>query len=300
MNPSCPDLHRPGQHTSSPERPAYSPDFARTSAFRTALRMTVPEGGSVLEFGSGARPLAVFATQKAARIYYVEPNSLSADVAEQRFQLAAGKARVQVARASILDFLPPEPVDLVICEPNSPALLQEPPLHALATFQANYFARFGGPLPVMAPWASQLAVQPVEHIFCQPACQTPMPHYQSSSPLLATDKPLAEPRQYAMANYRLPLPRAFDWEGVVQVQAAGRLNALRLTTRHLLTETLAEKGPFADASQVLVAPLRQAIQVQPGDGLRIRLQYATGQPIHQLMSQIEVERLTPNLLQRSA
>src|SRR2546427_487380 len=90
-------------------------DAARTGAFESAIEATVPRGGRVVELGGGTGVLSYFATRKAARVWCIERNPELAGAA-RRLLLANGADTVEVVEADARSFVPPEPVDVVVCE----------------------------------------------------------------------------------------------------------------------------------------------------------------------------------------
>jgi hypothetical protein len=73
--------------------------------------------------------------------------------------------RVTVVNCDAYEFLPPEPVDVVICEMLHTGLMREKQLQVIASFKRRYLDQFGGPLPRFVPEATLQAVQPVQQDF---------------------------------------------------------------------------------------------------------------------------------------
>ena len=112
-------------------------DEPRILGFAKAIENAVPIGGKVLEIGGGTGVLSYFASLKAERVWCVERNPELAATASKF--LSQNKAvNVEVIVADGANYLPPEPVDVVICEMLHSALLREKQTVVLAEFQKNY------------------------------------------------------------------------------------------------------------------------------------------------------------------
>jgi predicted RNA methylase len=168
-------------------------DQARMGSFKTALEYVVPPGGRVLELGGGTGVLSFFAAQKAARVWCVERNPELVDTARRLLALNGVDDRVEVVAADAFDYLPPERVDVVVCEMLHSALLREKQAPLMASFKERYLARFGPPLPTLVPEAAILGIQPVQHSFEFFGYQAPIPIFQDPSQPNEASILLAEP-----------------------------------------------------------------------------------------------------------
>ncbi len=108
-------------------------DAARTGAFEEAIDLAVPEGGRVVELGGGTGVLSFFAARKAARVWCVERNPELADVARKLLR-ENGADAVEVVQADATAWLPPDPVDVVVCEMLHVGLLREKQIQVLSAF----------------------------------------------------------------------------------------------------------------------------------------------------------------------
>lgn len=140
-------------------------DTARMRGFKTALELAVWPGARVLELGGGTGVLSFFAARSAAKVWCVERNPELARMARATLALNPNGHKVEVVEADAFDYLPPEPVDVVVCEMIHVAMLREQQLPVISAFKERYLRKFGGPLPAFVPEALIQAVQPVQQSF---------------------------------------------------------------------------------------------------------------------------------------
>ena len=137
-------------------------DKNRMDSFKAAIEFTVFEGAKVLELGGGTGVLSFLAAQKADKVWCVEFNPVL--VAESRRLLALNKNghKIEVVHADAFEYLPPEPVDVVICEMIHVGMLREKQVEVIEAFKTRYRQRFGDKLPIFIPTAVIMAVQPLQ------------------------------------------------------------------------------------------------------------------------------------------
>lgn len=275
-------------------------DTERMTAFRQAIEQMVKPGAKVLELGGGTGILSFFAAQRAEKVWCVERNPALA-AAAQRFLLMNDRGeRVEVVEADALDYLPPEPVDVVICEMLHVALLREKQVQVLRSFKERYIRRFGEKLPIFLPDASLLGFQLAEQEFCFSGYEAPVPMFQPAVQQLPGNLPLSEPAIYATIYYEEPLPSHFQWRSTVRVNRAGTLNALRFLTKHFVAFVLDERRAIEWSGQYLVLPLEDPVDVSPGDEVAVGFAYAPGDSIETLAASISGRRLSQVLPIRRA
>jgi predicted RNA methylase len=262
-------------------------DRARVDGFAQALDACVPEGSRVLELGGGTGVLSFLAARRAAKVWCVERNGELVHAAERLLARNGADSRVEVVHADACEYLPPEPVDVVVCEMLHVALLREKQIEVLASFKDRYARRFGT-LPRFVPEATILAVQPVYCDFTFGGYDAPVPVFLD--PLGPQDRitELAAPLVYATLEYHEALPTRFDWRGTTAASAAGALNALRFVTKNLLAILPEEGRAVAWHNQYLVLPVPDAKHIAPGDDVHIALAYEAGGSIASLADHIEV------------
>lgn len=261
-------------------------DAARTGAFEEAIDLVVPEGGRVAELGGGTGVLSFFAARKAARVWCVERNPELADVA-RRLLRENGADSVEVVEADATAWLPPEPVDVVVCEMLHVGLLREKQIQVLSAFAQGYLDRHGPPLPRFLPEATVQAIQPVEQDSDFHGYFAPTPLFQDPHAEQARTLELGEPVVYHSFLYENELSERISWEGLLAIGRAGRLDALRVITKNLLAIVPQENRSVDWLMNYLVVPLAEPVDVLPGDALRVRLDYRAGAPLPSFAPAIE-------------
>ena len=245
----------------------------------------MPRGGRVLELGGGTGILSYLAAQRAAKVWCVERNPELAQAAERFLARNGARDRVDVICADALDYLPPEPVDLVICEMLHVGLLREKQIEMIASFKERYGARFGA-LPPFVPEASILAVQPVHYSFNFAGYEAPIPLFFDPLGPQEGVTELGNPLVYANVQYDRELPQTFDWQGSARIEKAGTLNALRFITKNVLAILLAQRSTIDWHNQYLIVPLPESVQIGSGQEVRLRFSYRAGGSIASLIESI--------------
>lgn len=260
---------------------------ARIGGFEAAIAAVVRPGMKVAELGAGTGVLSFFAARAgAARVYSVERVPHVARAA-RRFLAANGAlGRVEVVDGDAARWLPPEPVDVVICEMLHTAMVREKQLQVIAAFKERYLARFGGPLPRFVPEAAVMAVQPVctDYDFRGYTAAVPMFVDAANHQRVAA---LSAPALYSMFTYDSDYSDHFEVDHDVVMACAGTLNSLRFITRNLLA-ILADEGRSIDwEMQDLVVPLAKPVAVAAGDVVRVRFRYSAGDSMQALAESID-------------
>ena len=92
-------------------------DQNRMLNFKSAIDYAVKPGAKVLELGGGTGVLSWFAAAKAAKVYCVEFNPDMVKEARKMLAMNPNGHKVEVVHADAFEYLPPEPVDVVIANP---------------------------------------------------------------------------------------------------------------------------------------------------------------------------------------
>lgn len=261
-------------------------DNARVAGFKAAIEQVVRPGARVLELGGGTGVLSFFAARQGARVWCVERNPQLVHEARKTLARNHFTGEVAVIEADAFDYLPPEPVEVVICEMIHVAMLREKQIPVIASFKQRYREKFGGPLPVFVPEAFIQAVQPVHQSFNFEGYYAPAPLFQDPGAQQNRTWELGQPVVYQIARYEDTLPTRCDWQGEISIERAGTLNALRFITKNILA-ILPQQGNSIDwHSQYLVMPLEEALQVEAGQKLQVRFDCAPGDPLDALRPEV--------------
>jgi len=257
-------------------------DRARMESFRAALNHVVHPGAKVLELGGGTGVLSFFAARHAAKVWCVEKNPALAQEARRILDLNPHGDKIEVVLADAFDYLPPEPVDIVICEMIHVAMLREKQIPVIAAFKERYLQRFGPPLPVFVPEALVQAFQPIQHPFTFSGYFAPTILFQDPEATHDDTVPLSTPIVYQTLAYDETLPTRCEWQGTLTFDRASDFNALRFITKNVLA-ILPDEGRTIDwFSQYLIVPLAQPVTIGTERQLQLAFSYHPGDPLEAL------------------
>jgi predicted RNA methylase len=250
-------------------------DERRMSAFDDALAQVVEPGAKVVDLGGGTGVLSFFAARSAGHVWCVELNPELAELAG-RLLGENGVGDLEVVEEDALAFLPPEPVDVVVCEMLHVTLLVEKQLEVITSFKRRYLEAFGPPLPRFVPEAVAQAVQPLEHDFAYHGYHAPTPHFQDAGGEHPRSVELGAPQVYQSFLFESELPDRVAWRGSCRIEQGGLLNALRFVTRNLLA-ILPDEGRSIDwLMNYLVVPVETPLSVEPGASVEVAFEYVPG------------------------
>jgi predicted RNA methylase len=257
-------------------------DSARMDAFQEAITLAVQPGARVVDLGGGTGVLSFFAAQRAAKVWCVERNPELVQSARHILAMNSGGERVEVVHADAFDYLPPEPVDVVICEMLHVGMLREKQIPVIDSFKQRYLEKFGGPLPRFVPEAFIQAVQPVQQSFDFNGYCAPTPFFQDPNTKQPRTVELGSPALYQLCSYSESLPMECGWQSALAIERDGLLNALRFITKNVLTIDEAEHRSVDWFSQYLIVPLDKPLKVSAGQHMMVSFTYCPGDPISAL------------------
>jgi protein arginine N-methyltransferase 1 len=261
-------------------------DQNRMHSFKSAIFHAVKPGAKVLELGGGTGVLSFFAAQQADKVYCVEFNPDMVDAARRFLAMNANGHKVEVIHADAFEYLPPEPVDIVICEMIHVGMLREKQVEVIESFKRRYLARFGGPLPVFLPEAVIMAVQPLQQEYDFEGFHAPIVQFQPTNVIAPGTVELAQPAVYSVMDFTAPVDSLIAWEGQFLVEKPGRLNALRFITKNVLS-IIEERGTTIDwLNHYMMLPLAMPLDVQAGDVVQVAFAYRAGGSIPSLEASI--------------
>jgi protein arginine N-methyltransferase 1 len=251
-------------------------DERRTGAFEEALGRVVAPGARVLDLGGGTGVLSFFAARAASRVWCVELNPELAGLARELLAENGAAHRVEVVEADAMTYLPPEQVDLVVCEMLHVTLLVEKQIQVVGAFKERYLQAFGPPLPRLMPEAIVQAVQPLQQSFDFHGYHAPTVHFQDGTVEQPRTLELGEPVVYQTIQLAEPLPDRIAWRGALTVARAGTLNAIRFVTKNLLAILESEGRSIDWLMNYLVVPVESPIAVRAGDTVELAFDYEPG------------------------
>ncbi|AEJ00837.1 Methyltransferase type 12 [Nitrosomonas sp. Is79A3] len=263
-------------------------DTIRMKGFREAINLVVKPGAKVLELGGGTGVQSFFAAQKAQKVYCVERNPELVGAARSFLAKNINGGKVEVIQADALHYLPPEPVDVVICEMLHTGLLREKQMPVIDSFKKRYWEKFGSPLPVFVPEASIQAIQPIEQNFHFEGFYAPTILFQDPRAIQERSKSLGNPDVFQVLSYAEPFSQTCHWDGEIIIAEDGQLNALRLITKNILAINMLTHSTVDWHTQYIIIPLSTPIAVSKGDHISIRFSYQGGAPLNALSDSLEV------------
>ena len=261
-------------------------DQNRMGAFQAAIAHAVRPGMKVLELGGGTGVLSYFAAQKADKVYCVEFNPDLVLEARRFLAMNPNGHKVEVIHADAFDYLPPEPVDIVICEMIHVAMLREKQVAVIEAFKQRYLARFGGPLPIFMPEAVVMAVQPLQQDYNFHGYYAPIVQFQETTVAYPGTRELAPPAVYSVLDFAEPVESLIAFSGSFTVEQDGTLNALRFVTKNVLSIVQERNTTIDWLNHYMTLPLAKGFDVVAGDVVDVAFQYRAGASIPSLQASI--------------
>ncbi|PHV05849.1 methyltransferase type 12 [Janthinobacterium sp. BJB412] len=272
-------------------------DQNRMHGFKSAIDYAVKPGAKVLELGGGTGVLSWFAAAKAAKVYCVEFNPDMVKDARKMLALNPNGEKVEVVHADAFEYLPPEPVDVVICEMIHVAMLREKQVEVIESFKRRYLERFGGPLPIFLPEAVIMAVQPLQQEYDFEGFYAPIVQFQETGMIYSGTQEMAPPAVYSIIDFNQPNELSYSWEGKFVVERSGQINALRFVTKNILA-VVPERSTTIDwLNHYMTLPLANPVKANEGDVLQVSFQYRAGGSIPSLQASLRADILYEAALQ---
>jgi len=274
-------------------------DQNRMHSFKSAIHYAVKPGAKVLELGGGTGVLSFFAAQQAAKVYCVEYNPDMVREARKFLAMNPNGHKVEVIHADAFDYLPPEPVDIVICEMIHVAMLREKQVEVIESFKRRYLARFGGPLPVFLPEAVIMAAQPISQEYDFEGFHAPIVQFQETSVIWPGTVELGQPAVYSVIDFSQQVDNVFAWEGAIMVEKGGLFNAMRFITKNVLAIVQEQSTTIDWLNHYMTLPLANPLQVEAGDMLHVAFQYRAGGSIPSLQASIQAQVINQKVAEQA-
>ncbi len=267
-------------------------DENRMLSFKAAIDHAVFEGAKVLELGGGTGVLSCFAAAKASNVWCVEFNPDLVRESQRFLALNPHGHKVTVIHANAFEYLPPEPVDIVICEMIHAAMLKEKLVDVIEAFKQRYRQRFGEHLPVFMPEAMVMAVQPIQQNYDFFGYYAPIIQVQPAYFSHPETIELAAPMVYSTLDFSQPVAREIEWEGAFTLESDCVVNALRFITKNILSVVAEQAATIDWFMGYLALPLAEPVHVKAGDTLKVSFRYLTGGSIRSLENSIHASNVT--------
>ena len=266
-------------------------DRHRVDAFVEAIETVVQPGMHVLELGGGTGLLSWLAAQQGAKVTCVERNP--ALVGRSRELLAKNRLgdQVTVVPMDARDYVPTEPIDIVICEMLHAGLLREKQLEVIRVFKDHYLDVFGSDsqLPKFFPEATTMLLQPVQFSYNFAGYHAPLPLFQDPTAAHDRTTELGEMTTYASVFYDEVCPTSFSGVLDLEVTHPGTFTALRFATQNLITILMDQQRGIPWANQLLVLPMKTPVVVAVGEKIRVKFNYLAGGTLESLAESLSVE-----------
>ena len=264
-------------------------DQNRMHGFKSAINYAVKPGSRVLELGGGTGVLSWFAAAKAAKVYCVEFNPDMVKEARKMLSMNPNGHKVEVVHADAFEYLPPEPVDVVICEMIHVGMLREKQVEVMESFKRRYLARFGGPLPVFLPEAVIMAVQPLQQDYDFEGFYAPIVQFTETNVHAPGTVELAPPSVYSILDFSQPNDSVIGFQGQFLIEKAGSVNTLRFITKNVLAVVPEQNSTIDWLNHYMTVPMTNPLQVQAGDVIQVSFCYRAGASIPSLEQSVRIE-----------
>jgi predicted RNA methylase len=262
-------------------------DNNRMHSFKSAIAHAVKPGMKVLELGGGTGVLSWFAAANAAKVYCVEFNPDMVQEARKFMAINPNGDKVEVIHADAFEYLPPEPVDIVICEMIHVAMLREKQVEVIESFKRRYQQKFGDKLPIFMPEAVLMAAQPLQQEYDFEGFYAPIVQFQETAVVHNNSVELAQPAVYAVIDFTQPNGLSYAWQGKFVVERDGTVNAMRFITKNILS-VVEERATTIDwLNHYMVLPLARPVHARAGDVLEVSFAYRAGGSIPSLEATLE-------------
>jgi type I protein arginine methyltransferase len=264
-------------------------DAPRMEPFREAVTKATPEGGTILELGGGTGVLSWFAAQKAKKIYCVERNPEMAEIAKKFLKMNTNGHRVEVIQGDASTYVPPEPVDLVICEMIHTAMIREKQMDVIQAFKNNYRKAFPtSKMPKLLPEAIIQAVQPIQENYSFYGYNAPVPLFEEAFSLNPDSIELGDPVVYQILDFQTDYSLKIQWKGEIEIKKAGVFNSLRFVLKNLLTIIPEENRSIDWHCRYIIIPLPEPRSVKVGAKFQVELDYVSGCSMKTFMDSVKV------------
>ncbi|MGH2365056.1 MAG: methyltransferase domain-containing protein [Chloroflexota bacterium] len=260
-------------------------DKNRCDAFRRAIDRKVAPNHTVFEAGAGTGILSYFAAQRARQVYAVEADPEVAALGQALIQRNGLGGRVVYRQGLAQAELPPEPVDVIVCEMMHVALAVEQQLPVMNAIHRELAGRYPNHPYAVIPEAAVNYCQLVQVDFSYYGFQAPFMKLASPYVADSTVAPLSPLSRYLDVNFGLPAEEHIAASCRLEVDAPGQLNAIRILTQAVLSLDASLPAPERLIDwylHYLLVPLPNPLLVQPGAAFSVELDYDAGCPLDAL------------------
>ena len=246
---------------------------ALVQSFKKAIDYIVFPHANVLTFGSGTGMLSSFAAARAQKVWCVESNPLHARESQRLQEINGNAGKMEIVCRDSSEYLPPEPVDVVICDMIHAAIILENNINAMESFKKRYIKRFGASLPRMVPTAILMAVQPLQQNYSFDGFSTPMAIIQDAPANLSGAVVMATSQLFGINDMDKDTSQDVAWEGNFVIENNGTVNSLQFIRKKVLAIVKETMTTIDCPNQYISFPLEKPINVLIGETLKISFVY---------------------------
>ena len=260
-------------------------DTKRSGAFEQAIARVVRHGSVVFDLGSGSGLLSYFAAKQAKKVYAVEADPQVAALGKHLMQLNGLTGKVDYTEGWAQDHLPPEPVDVVVCEMMHVALVEEQQIPVLNSVRRHLEEKFPGHPFSVVPQAAVNYVQLIQNNWDYYGFKAPFPRMGSAYVNDPYALPLSAPVPYLTVDFNQPCPTHLSATVPLEMTGYGTANAVRLTTQTVVAydESLPEADRLIEwYTNFLILPLDGEYEAEPRARFTLTLDYDAGCPTDEI------------------
>jgi predicted RNA methylase/predicted transcriptional regulator len=256
-------------------------DASRVEKLKNAITKTVKEGDIVADLGTGTGILAMFAAEKAKKVYAVEIDPFLIEAAKNIANYYPEADKIEFIEADAETVELDEKVDVVICEMLDTALIREPQIPVMNHAIQNLLKPGGKVVPVKAITKIELVNSDYDFY----GYNFSMPYYEKCGARHVKDI-LSNQELLHTIRFDEINPTVVDREITIKIVKNGFVNSFRLTTY-----VYADEGTFMDPTIWLNPPLvlplthkgnTQDIYVKKSDDMSMYLFYEMGSSLDRI------------------
>jgi protein arginine N-methyltransferase 1 len=270
-------------------------DKNRMHAFETAIAEVVLPSHRVVELGSGTGILSYLAAKKGAKVTGIEYNPELVSHSRKFMDTNEVADQVEIIHADAMKWMPEEPADVVICEMLHSALLREKQTEVISKFRNEHFKRFKK-TPIFLPTATLLAAQPVLQSYDFAGFKVAIPLFNDAYIQSGDLTESCDPMVYKMVDYNVTEMDPITGDVTFEFNKNTQVNALRFITKSILSMSTTSLETIDWHNHHLILPLKNEINMKPGQKIRARFNYNPGDSIEKLHESIKINVITNRVI----
>jgi protein arginine N-methyltransferase 1 len=264
-------------------------DRNRMAALERAIAAKVKPGDVVFDVGAGTGILSFFAAKQARKVYAVEADPAVAKVGQRLIELNGLGSKVEYTHGLAQDHIPPEPVDVIICEMMHVALAVEQQIPVMNAVLEGLQQRHAGHASRVIPEEAVNYCQLIQADWNRSGYIAPFVRLGSPYGADPTVTALSQITKYSSHLFDRVNPTHIEGRCTISADTPGTVNAVRILTQTVL-DFDESKPPQERANtwfmHYMVLPLEQAWTVQPGAEFEATFNYEAGCNLDELRFEV--------------